>query len=209
MYKRQGLLYECYGSTEGGIISNLGPDDQLRKKQCVGEPFPFTEIKILNNDGDECGPNEVGEVFTSSPYIFNGYWQKEKETRDAFDGEWLTVGDLAKKDADGFLYIVDRKKDMVISGGINIYPREIEEVLLEHPEINDIAIVGEPDEKWGEIIKAFIVFKEEELSLDVIQDFCSNKIASIKMPKIIEKIDALPRNANGKVLKTELRGTKA
>jgi len=82
-------------------------------------------------------------------------------------------------------------------------------VLLEHPEINDIAIVGERDEKWGEIIKAFIVFKEEELSLDVIQDFCSNKIASIKMPKIIEKIDALPRNANGKVLKTELRGTKA
>ncbi len=205
----EGLLYECYGSTEGGIISNLGPDDQLRKKQCVGEPFPFTEIKILNNAGDECEPNEVGEVFTSSPYIFNGYWQKEKETQDAFDGEWLTVGDLAKKDEDGFLYIVDRKKDMIISGGVNIYPREIEEVLLEHPEINDIAIVGEPDEKWGEIIKAFIVFKEEELSLDVIQDFCSNKIASIKMPKIIEKIDALPRNANGKVLKTELRGTKA
>ena len=205
----EGLLYECYGSTEGGIISNLKPEDQLRKKQCVGEPFPFTEIKILNNDGDECGPNEVGEVFTSSPYIFNGYWQKEKETQDAFDGEWLTVGDLAKKDEDGFLYIVDRKKDMIISGGVNIYPREIEEVLLEHPEINDIAIVGEPDEKWGEIIKAFIVFKEEELSLDVIQDFCSNKIASIKMPKIIEKIDALPRNANGKVLKTELRGTKA
>ena len=205
----EGLLYECYGSTEGGIISNLGPDDQLRKKQCVGEPFPFTEIKILNNDGDECGPNEVGEVFTRSPYKFNGYWQKEKETQDAFDGEWLTVGDLAKKDEDGFLYIVDRKKDMIISGGVNIYPREIEEVLLEHPEINDIAIVGEPDEKWGEIIKAFIVFKEEELSLDVIQDFCSNKIASIKMPKIIETIDALPRNANGKVLKTELRGTKA
>ena len=205
----EGLLYECYGSTEGGIISNLKPEDQLRKKQCVGEPFPFTEIKILNNAGDECEPNEVGEVFTSSPYIFNGYWQKEKETQDAFDGEWLTVGDLAKKDEDGFLYIVDRKKDMIISGGVNIYPREIEEVLLEHPEINDIAIVGEPDEKWGEIIKAFIVFKEEELSLDVIQDFCSNKIASIKMPKIIEKIDALPRNANGKVLKTELRGTKA
>ena len=205
----EGLLYECYGSTEGGIISNLKPEDQLSKKQCVGEPFPFTEIKILNQDGHECGPNEVGEVFTSSPYIFNGYWQKEKETRDAFDGEWLTVGDLAKKDEDGFLYIVDRKKDMIISGGINIYPREIEEILLKHPEINDIAIVGEPDEKWGEIIKAFIVFKEEELSLDEIQDFCSDKIASIKIPKIIETIDALPRNANGKVLKTELRGTKA
>ena len=141
------------------------------------------------------------EVFTSSPYIFNGYWQKGNS--DAFDGEWLTVGDLAKKDEDGFLYIVDRKTDMIISGGINIY-QEIEEILLEHPEINDIAIVGEPDEKWGEIIKAFIVFKEEELSLDEIQDFCSNKIASIKIPKIIETIDTLPRNANGKVLKTKL-----
>jgi len=205
----EGLLYECYGSTEGGIISNLAPEDQLIKKQCVGLPFPYTEIRILDNDGNECGPDEVGEIFTISPYIFNGYWQKEKETQDAFDGEWLTVGDLAKKDEDGFLYIVDRKKDMIISGGINIYPREIEEVLLEHPEINEIAIIGLADEKWGEIIKAFIVFKEEELSLEEIQNFCTNKIASIKIPKLIEKIEALPRNANGKILKRELRDHKA
>ena len=205
----EGLLYECYGSTEGGIISNLAPEDQLRKKQCVGLPFPYTEIKILDADGNECGPDEVGEVFTISPYIFNGYWRKEEETNNAFDGEWLTVGDLAKKDKDGYLYIVDRKKDMIISGGINIYPREIEEVLLEHPQINEIAIVGLADEKWGEIIKAFIVFKEEELPLKEVQNFCSNKIASIKIPKVIEKIEALPRNANGKILKRELRDIKA
>ena len=180
----------------------------LRKKQCVGQPFPYTEIRIINSNGNECGPNEVGEVFTVSPYIFNGYWKKEEETKDAFDGEWLTVGDLAKKDEDGYLYIVDRKKDMIISGGINIYPREIEEVLLEHPEINEIAVVGVPDEKWGEIIKAFIVFKKTGLTLDEVQNFCSNKIASIKMPKIIEKIESLPRNANGKVLKRELRDKK-
>ena len=203
-----GLLFECYGSTEGGIISNLGPEDQLKKKQCVGLPFPYTEIRIINSDGNECGPNEVGEVFTVSPYIFNGYWKKEKETKDAFDGEWLTVGDLAKKDEEGYLYIVDRKTDMIISGGINIYPREIEEVLLEHPEINEIAVVGVPDEKWGEIIKAFIVFRKTKLTLDEVQNFCSNKIASIKIPKIIEKIESLPRNANGKVLKRELRDKK-
>ena len=205
----EGLLYECYGSTEGGIISNLPPEDQLIKKQCVGLPFPYTEIRILDNDGNECGPDEVGEVFTVSPYIFNGYWRKEEETNKAFDGEWLTVGDLAKKDKDGYLYIVDRKKDMIISGGINIYPREIEEVLLEHPQINEIAIVGLADEKWGEIIKAFIVFKEEGLPLEEIQKFCTNKIASIKIPKVIEKIEALPRNANGKILKRELRDKKA
>ena len=205
----EGLLYECYGSTEGGIISNLAPEDQLIKKQCVGLPFPYTEIRILDNDGNECGPDEVGEVFTVSPYIFNGYWRKEEETNKAFDGEWLTVGDLAKKDKDGYLYIVDRKKDMIISGGINIYPREIEEVLLEHPQINEIAIVGLADEKWGEIIKAFIVFKEEGLPLEEIQNFCTNKIASIKIPKVIEKIEALPRNANGKILKRELRDKKA
>ncbi|MBI32741.1 MAG: class I adenylate-forming enzyme family protein [Candidatus Thioglobus sp.] len=206
----EGLLYECYGSTEGGIISNLRPDDQLRKKQCVGEPFPYTEIKLLNDDGEECAVDEVGEVFTASPYIFNGYWRKEKETDAAFDGKWLTVGDLAKKDADGFLYIVDRKKDMIISGGINIYPREIEEVLLEHPEINEVAVIGHPDDKWGEIIKAFIVYEGQGiLSVDDVQEFCKDKIASIKMPKIIEKIEALPRNANGKILKRELRGREA
>ena len=202
----EGLLYECYGSTEGGIISNLRPQDQLRKKQCVGQPFPFTEIKILDSNGDECKAEEVGEIFTVSPYIFNGYWKKIEETNEAFDGEWLTVGDLAKKDEDGFLYIVDRKKDMIISGGINIYPREIEEVLLSHPQINDVAVIGLPDEKWGEIIKAFIVFKnQEELILDDLHDFCKDKISKIKMPKFIENIRALPRNANGKVLKRELR----
>ncbi|HJN00331.1 MAG TPA: AMP-binding protein, partial [Gammaproteobacteria bacterium] len=138
------------------------------------------------------------------------YWRKEKETDAAFDGKWLTVGDLAKKDADGFLYIVDRKKDMIISGGINIYPREIEEVLLEHPEINEVAVIGHPDDKWGEIIKAFIVYEGQGiLSVDDVQEFCKDKIASIKMPKIIEKIEALPRNANGKILKRELRGREA
>ena len=202
----EGLLYECYGSTEGGIISNLRPDDQLRKKQCVGEPFPFTKIKILNDDGDECEANEVGEIFTASPYVFNGYWRKEKETQDAFDGEWLTVGDLAKKDEDGYLYIVDRKKDMIISGGINIYPREIEEVLFKHPNISDAAVIGIPDEKWGESIKAYIVTtSSHDGDAEEIRSFCEQEISKIKVPKIIEFTNEIPRNATGKVLKTELR----
>ena len=119
----EGMLHETYGSTEGGIISNLRPKDQLRKQQCVGQAFPLTSIKILNEEGEECGPEEVGELFSTSPYLFNGYWNRPEETDEAIQSGWLTVGDLAKKDEDGYLYIVDRKKDMVISGGINIYPR--------------------------------------------------------------------------------------
>ena len=201
------VLHETYGSTEGGIISNLRPADQLRKLQCVGQPFPCTNIKVVNESGHECNPNEVGEIFSSSPYLFNGYWKRPKETAEALDSDgWLTVGDLAKKDDEGYLYIVDRKKDMVISGGINIYPREIEEILFQHPDIIDAAVIGVPDEKWGETLKAFLVTKDRiELSLDTIEHFCEGKIAKIKMPRNLSIIDAIPRNAGGKVLKTTLR----
>ena len=202
----EGMLHETYGSTEGGIISNLRPKDQLRKQQCVGQAFPLTSIKILNEEGKECGPEEVGELFSTSPYLFNGYWNRPEETEEALQSGWLTVGDLAKKDEDGYLYIVDRKKDMVISGGVNIYPREIEEVMFGHPNINDVAIVGVADEKWGESLKAFIVTKDKKsLKLEDVEKFCKGKISNIKIPKIISLIDSIPRNANGKVLKTELR----
>ena len=118
----------------------------------------------------------------------------------------MTVGDLAKKDAEGHLYIVDRKKDMVISGGINIYPRDIEETLLQHPAISDIAVIGVPDDKWGERLKAFVVkTPAAELDSDAIIAFCEGRISGMKIPKDIEFIDVLPRNASGKVLKTELR----
>ena len=201
------VLHETYGSTEGGIISNLRPADQLRKLQCVGQPFPCTNIKVVNESGHECNPNEVGEIFSSSPYLFNGYWKRPKETEEALDSDgWLTVGDLAKKDDEGYLYIVDRKKDMVISGGINIYPREIEEILFQHPDVIDAAVIGVPDEKWGEALKAFLVTKDDgELSVDAINQFCKGKIAKIKMPRKVSLIDAIPRNAGGKVLKTTLR----
>jgi len=202
----EGMLHETYGSTEGGIISNLRPKDQLRKQQCVGQAFPLTSIKILNEEGEECGPEEVGELFSTSPYLFNGYWNRPEETDEAIQSGWLTVGDLAKKDEDGYLYIVDRKKDMVISGGINIYPREIEEVIYDHPDITDVAVVGIADEKWGESLKAFVVTKNKKtLKQEDLEKFCKGKISKIKIPKIISHIDSIPRNANGKVLKTELR----
>jgi long-chain acyl-CoA synthetase len=201
------ILHETYGSTEASIVSNLRPADQLRKSACVGQAFPGTIIEIRRADGSLCDPEEVGELYSTSPCLFNGYWNRPAETEEAFQAGWVTVGDLAKKDAEGHLYIVDRIKDMVISGGINIYPREIEEVLIKHPDINDAAVIGVPDEKWGERLKAFIVLAPGgSLDADEIAAYCDGKISSMKIPKDVEFIDVLPRNASGKVLKTELRG---
>ena len=205
-YFGDGLLHETYGSTEAGIVTNLRPADQLRKQKCVGLPFPLTDIKLINTEGNECAPEEVGELFSRSPYLFNGYWKREEATESAFQDGWVTVEDLAKRDDEGYIYIVDRKKDMVISGGMNIYPREIEEVLLKHPQIADVAITGIPDEKWGERLKAFVVVATgEDIEAETVSAYCDGKVADYKIPKDIAFIDALPRNANGKVLKTELR----
>ena len=179
---------------------------ELLLLQCVGQAFPCTEIKILNDSGKNCEADEVGELFSTSPYLFNGYWKRSEETKEALHDGWLTVGDMARQDEEGYLYIVDRKKDMVISGGINVYPREIEEVLFKHPNVSDAAVIGIPDEKWGEAIKAYIVTTtSSEGDAEEIRSFCEQEISKIKVPKIIEFINEIPRNAGGKVLKTELR----
>src|SRR5690606_7699500 len=115
------------------------------------------EVRILDESGEECVPGQVGELFSRSPHLFNGYWNKPQQTRDALQGDWVTVGDLARRDEEGYLYIVGRKKDMIISGALNIYPREIEELLLSNPRIADVAVVGVADEKWGQRVRAVIV----------------------------------------------------
>jgi len=205
-YFGPGILHETYGSTEAGIVTNLRPPDQLRKKACVGQPIAGTLVKILDDEGNPCGADEVGELFSTSPYLFNGYWQREQETAEAFQDGWVTVGDLVRRDDEGHIYIVDRKKDMVISGGINVYPREIEEVLFTHPEVSDAAVIGVPDEKWGESLKAFVVKPEgSALNEASLIEFCEGLISRMKTPRQIEFIDAIPRNATGKVLKTDLR----
>jgi long-chain acyl-CoA synthetase len=205
-YFGPGILHETYGSTEGGVVTNLRPADQLRKERCVGLPFPNTLVRLLDDQGREVGPGEVGELFSRSPYLFNGYWRRPQETADTFRDGWVSVGDLAKRDAEGFVYIVDRKKDMVISGGVNIYPREIEEVLFHHPAVAEVAVVGVPDDKWGETLKAVVVLKPgTRLTLQDLTAFCEGRLAAYKIPKTMAVIDALPRNAGGKVLKTALR----
>ena len=157
-YFGDGLLHETYGSTEGGFVTNLRPYDQLRKEQCVGLPYPVVEVSLRNDDGDEVNRGEVGEVFTRSPILFNGYWQNSKATKEALtDDGWCTVGDLGRHDDEGYLYLVDRKKDMIISGGVNVFPREIEEVLAKHPNVKECAVFGVQDDYWGESVKAVVV----------------------------------------------------
>jgi long-chain acyl-CoA synthetase len=204
-YFGETVLHELYAATETGLVCNLRPKDQLRKQQCVGTTFPHVEAEVRREDGTICDADEVGELWSRGPVLFNGYWNNPEATAAAVRDGWVSVGDMARRDAEGFLYIVDRKKDMVISGGVNIYPREIEELLFTHPDIADVAVVGVPDPIWGERLKAFVVPREGGFSLDALAAHCAGRIAAYKIPRELALVDALPRNANGKVLKTELR----
>jgi long-chain acyl-CoA synthetase len=205
-YFGEGVLFEIYSSTEMGLVTSLRPADQLRKRSCAGLPHAHTQVRILNEQGNECATDEVGELHSRSPWLFNGYWKRPDETAKAVRDGWVSVGDMARRDAEGYIYIVDRKKDMIISGGVNIYPREVEEVLAPHPAIAEVSVIGVPDEKWGERLRAFVVLRKGcALSLDEISGYCREKLAAYKIPKELRIIEALPRNANGKVLKTDLR----
>jgi long-chain acyl-CoA synthetase len=205
-----GVLHETYGSTEAGIVTNLRPADQLRKKSCVGLPFVGNRLRLVDNDGAEVAQGEVGELYSTSPYLFNGYWDKPAETAATMRDGWVTAGDMARRDEEGYLHIVDRKKDMIISGGVNVYPREVEDVLSRHPAIREVAVVGVPDDYWGERIKAFIVPQAAGApSSDEVIAFGKESLAAFKVPKEVDFIDALPRNPAGKILKRALREQSA
>ena len=202
----EGVLFECYGATESGIVTTMRPQYHLQKEDCVGTPFAATEVELRDEAGNRVPDNEVGELFSRSPYLFDGYWERPEASAEAIHGDWVTVGDMARRDSDGFYYIVDRKKDMVISGGINVYPREIEAVLLTLPGIIDCAVVGVPDPQWGERIHAEMVAAPgETIDLAAVEQACREQLAGYKQPRSCRIVDSLPRNANGKVLKREIR----
>lgn len=206
----EGILNETYGCTEVGLSTNLRPKDQLRKQQCVGKPFAFTLVRLLDDDGNEVPRGEVGELFTTSPYLFNGYWQDGERVVPPMRDGWFSAGDLARQDDEGYIYIVDRKKDMIVSGGINIYPRQIEEVLYRHPAVGEAAVVGVADPKWGERLKAYIVPRGgARPTAEELIAHCSAELSAFKVPREYELIEALPRNANGKVLKRVLAAAAA
>ncbi len=198
-----------FGMTEIGSAFSMPPHDVriIREKAgSVGMPSPFTEGKIMTPEGREAAPNEIGELWVRGPNVTPGYWNKPAETAATFEGEWLKTGDSARKDEDGFYYIVDRTKDMFISGGENVYPVEIEAVLAEMPEILDCAVIGVPDQKWGEVGAAIILLKDGgALTPEAVIAFVKSRLASYKAPKHVRFVDDLPRTPSGKVQKHKLR----
>jgi fatty-acyl-CoA synthase len=200
-------LMQGFGMTETSPASiGLDPNDALRKIGSTGKALLHTELRIVNEDGSDCGPDEIGELWVAGPNITPGYWNKPEATAAAFEGRWLKTGDAARMDDEGFVYIVDRWKDMYISGGENVYPAEVENVLYQLPEVAEAAIIGVPNERWGEVGLAVLALKPgAELDRSTVIEHCVGQLAKFKIPNDIAIVDALPRNATGKVLKRELR----
>lgn len=200
-------LYEVYGSTELGVNTILMPEYQLSKPGSCGKPSPGVEIILIDNDGNEVTePNKPGEVFIRSASVFTTYHKAEDKYLEDRRGDMQTVGDIAYRDEEGFYFICDRKKDMIISGGMNIYPAEIEDALEHHPDIMDVAVFGIPSEEWGESVHAVVVIREGSgLGKEGIDAFSREHLASYKIPRSIEFMDEIPRTGSGKILKRVLR----
>lgn len=200
-------VYNIFGMTETtAAVVMLHPEDALQKKGSVGQRMINSEARIVDDDDKDVPVGEVGEIIYKGPTVLKEYYKNPEGTAEAMKGGWFHSGDLVREDEEGFIYVVDRKKDMIISGAENIYPAEVEEVLFTHPKILEAAVIGVPDPKWGENVKAFVVTKEgENLTQEEVIDHCKRYLASYKKPKTVEFLDELPRNAAGKVLKTELR----
>ncbi|MDR5682650.1 MAG: long-chain fatty acid--CoA ligase [Armatimonadota bacterium] len=207
-FQERGLLFQQgYGLTETAPTCLILPaEDAFRKAGSAGKPAVHVQARVVDDDGREVPPDAVGEVWTRGPNLFSGYWRRPRETEEAFEGDWFKTGDLARRDAEGFFYIVDRKKDMIISGGENIYPAEVEDVLYRHPAVAEAAVIGVPHERWGEVPKAIVVLRPgHALTADELFRFCEPHLARYKIPRLLEVVPALPRNAAGKVLKRVLR----
>jgi fatty-acyl-CoA synthase len=200
-------VIQGWGMTEtspAGIF--LAAEDSARKIGSAGKPVLHTEVKIVNETGTELKSHEVGEILIRGPNITPGYWKNEEATKKSLNEGWFKTGDLARFDEEGFIYIVDRQKDMYISGGENVYPAEVENVLYQLEEIAELAVIGVPDKRWGEVGKLFVVLKSEKnLDQNQIITHCLKNLAKFKVPAHIEFIDQLPRNATGKVLKRNLK----
>ncbi len=206
---RRSQLLEGYGSTEAGWVTLLRADEQLRKLGSIGRELTGCgQIKLLNNQGEEVADGEVGELYSRTPYAFCGYWKLPDKTAEAFRGPYLSVGDLARRDEDGYYYLVDRKSNMIISGGENVYPSEVEHLLGSHPKVKDVAVIGIPDDRWGETVCAVVVLHGGQCATeDELLSWCRNKIAGYKRPKVVSFIqeEAMPRTATGKILHRVLR----
>ena len=220
-FRDRGVLFQQgYGLTETAPTLTLIPaPDAFRKIGSVGKASIHCELRVVDEEGQDVAPGGTGEVWTRGPNLFLGYWRRPDANaevfvrpaepvrpEDGYSGWWFRTGDLARIDEEGFIYIVDRKKDMIISGGENIYPAEVEDALYRHPAIAEVAVIGVPDQRWGEVPKAIVALKPGHwLTYEDLRAFCEGKLARYKIPKSMAIVEALPRNAAGKVLKRVLR----
>lgn len=206
-FNRKGLLFkEGYGLTEAGP-NNFFIDAEVAmvKRGAIGKSMLFNEVKVMNEEGQLCAQGEVGELCLKGSHVFKQYWNNEEETVKSFDNGWLKTGDLAKFDDEGDYYIVGRKKEMIITGGENVYPQEVEQCLIAHEAVQEVSIIGIPNEKWGECVVAFIVAKAPSEQLEQqLKQFCKERLANYKVPKKIKFLQALPKTAVGKIDKKQL-----
>jgi fatty-acyl-CoA synthase len=200
-------LWNLYGQTEiAPLATMLGPDDQLRKPGSCGRAVLNVETRVVNDGMQDVKVGEVGEIVHRSPHLMLGYFKDEEKTRAAFSGDWFHSGDLATIDDEGFISVVDRKKDMIKSGGENVASREVEEMIYRLPAVSEVAVIGLPDAKWVEAVTAVIVLKAaQRLTEAEVMAHCNQHMATFKVPKRVVFADALPKNPSGKLLKRELR----
>ncbi|UOR11492.1 long-chain-fatty-acid--CoA ligase [Halobacillus amylolyticus] len=199
------VIGEGFGLTEASPSTHRNPTTGVRKVGSIGIPLPGTDSKIVDEDSNELPDNCVGELIIKGPQIMKGYWQNGDETAQALRNGWLYTGDLAMSDEEGYFYIVGRKKEMIINGGFNIYPQEVESVLYDHPDVKESAVVGIPDREKGEIVKAYVVAKDgHTIDLEELKGHCYHNLTRYKVPKRFEICEALPRNTVGKLLKRKL-----
>ena len=199
------IVLEGYGLSETSPVASSNHPGMERKPGSIGTPLEGVEMRVVDEDDNEVAQGEVGEVVIRGHNIMKGYWQRPEATEEAMRGGWFHSGDMARTDEDGYFYIVDRKKDMIIRGGYNVYPREVEEVLFEHPKIREAAVLGVPHDEWGEEIGAAVVLHEgEELSAEEVSAYVKERIAAYKYPRVVWFLDDLPKGPTGKILKREI-----
>lgn len=204
-HKRGIAIRQGYGLTEfGPNVFSLNEQDCIRKIGSIGFPNFYIEAKVVDESGNECATNQIGELVLRGPVCMEGYWRNPKATSETIKDEWLHTGDLVRKDEEGYFYVVGRKKDMYKSGGENVYPAEVEQVLRSYPGVKEAAVIGVKDEKWGEVGHAFLVMEDSQLSQDFIVAECQKRLAKFKIPKYFSLLNSLPKSDSGKVLKRKL-----
>jgi long-chain acyl-CoA synthetase len=199
------IVLEGYGLSETSPVSSSNHPDRERKPGSIGTPLEGVEMRVVDEDDNEVAQGEVGEIVIRGHNIMKGYWQRPEATAEAMRGGWFHSGDMARVDEEGYFYIVDRKKDLIIRGGYNVYPREVEEVLYEHPKIREAAVIGVPHDQWGEEIGAAVVLHDgEQLEPDEVSAYVKERIAAYKYPRLVWFIEELPKGPTGKILKREI-----